>query len=282
MKIAVSSVKMKAWTKATSTSSTMMKSARVSDTGTTAQPNSGLIDASSGMSSKSVAITMWPASMFAKRRIISAKGFVNMPRISIGHHDRQEPERQAGRHEVAEVADEAVLPDAGHLLGHERDGGESQGHREVARRDGGKREEAQQGGDEDEGEETEKQRREAAPVFADHLHRDIVPYEQHQDLDERREAVRGPIAVAAQRQAGDDQNDEPGEHEEHQVPRGQTEERTVEDLVKQDRRDVERACGRLGNPSRHGPSRAYHSSAFFFAPGGLRLNRYSVRSWSSW
>ena len=54
------------------------------DTGAMATPPSQLIWPMSAMSSSKVVMTMWPASMFAKRRIMSANGFVNMLRISTG------------------------------------------------------------------------------------------------------------------------------------------------------------------------------------------------------
>ena len=42
-------------------------------------------------------MTMWPASMFAKRRTMSAKGLVNMPRISTGiMMGRSQPGRPGG------------------------------------------------------------------------------------------------------------------------------------------------------------------------------------------
>ena len=64
--------------------------------------------------------TMWPASMFANRRIMRANGRENMPRISTGIMMGRSQDRQAGGHHPLEVVDDAVLGDARLLLGRER------------------------------------------------------------------------------------------------------------------------------------------------------------------
>src|SRR5262245_55027529 len=84
MKMDVSRVKMYAWMNATRISRSMMKSDRSSETGIIDTPKVVLTAAIRGMRSSSVVMTMWPASMFAKSRIMSAKGFVNMEMISTG------------------------------------------------------------------------------------------------------------------------------------------------------------------------------------------------------
>jgi hypothetical protein len=70
--------------KATRISSSMMKRARAIEAGAIATPPTQLILAISAIRRRSVVITMWPASMLAKSRIMRAKGFVNMLRISTG------------------------------------------------------------------------------------------------------------------------------------------------------------------------------------------------------
>ncbi len=78
MNTAASSEKMNAWMNATRISSTMMKSAMTTGgDGDHDQPNMKI-------SPMSARMMTWPAIMFAKRRIVSANGFVNFPTISTG------------------------------------------------------------------------------------------------------------------------------------------------------------------------------------------------------
>ena len=129
-----------------------------SDTGIIAMPKNVLTVAISGMSRSRAVMTMWPASMFAKSRIMSAKGFVNMPSDLDGDHDGQEPGGQPGGTRSREVVDDSVLRDARVLLGDERDRGQGQRHREVAGGGGGERHEAQERRHQDEEEEAAEQR----------------------------------------------------------------------------------------------------------------------------
>ena len=90
----------------------------------------------SAISSSRVVITMCPASMLAKSRIMRAKGFVNMLRISTGIMIGSSHAGRPGRHQVLEVADDPVLRDPRVLLGDEGDEGEGHRHRDVAGRGG--------------------------------------------------------------------------------------------------------------------------------------------------
>ena len=79
-------------------------------------------------------IAMWPPVMLAASRIVSANGRTNMPMISIGISRIVHGQRQAVRHQVLPVLDEAVRARAGDDDREERDGRQRRGDVEVARR----------------------------------------------------------------------------------------------------------------------------------------------------
>src|SRR6266702_1044626 len=119
-------------------------------------------------------------------------------------HDGQEPPRQTRGDDHPEVVDHPVLRDAGPLLGQEGDGGQGQGHRDVAGRGGGERHEAEQGRHQDEEQEAAEERHEPRPVaMADVLLGDVVADEDDQPLHEGPDPRRDPPRpVAPQGQPG--------------------------------------------------------------------------------
>ena len=79
-------------------------------------------------------ITMWPASMLANSRTMSANGCVNMPRISTGIMIGSSHVGRPGGTRPDEVVHDAVLADARPLHGQEGHHGQAQGHADVAGR----------------------------------------------------------------------------------------------------------------------------------------------------
>ena len=142
-----------------------------------------------------------PAVMFANRRIVSANGFVNFPRISTGVMIDVISDLAAHRHVVRPVDDRAdvVLAQRAHardLDDDERDDRQRRRHRDVAGRRRAVGNEPEQVREQDEEEDREEVRHEPFAVRSDVRQDDFVPDVEHHRLDGAR-TVPGRFVLRA-------------------------------------------------------------------------------------